>query len=86
MDVRRKRLLFQSQHRGSREADVLLGGFAARHVAELDGLDLDRLEILVGQHDADLVDWISGRRPPPPELDDDLMRRLIRYGNDRRDR
>ncbi|MSO54849.1 MAG: succinate dehydrogenase assembly factor 2 [Rhodospirillales bacterium] len=83
MDDRQKRLLFRSQHRGTREADILFGGFAARYVAEFTGPELDRFEILVGQNDADLVDWISGRRPPPPELDSDLMRRLIRYGNDR---
>ena len=86
MDPRRKRLLFRSQRRSSREADVLLGGFAARHLEGLDPHELDRFEALVEQDDADLLDWITGRRAPPPDLDDDLMRRLIHYGSDRNNR
>ena len=31
--MRRKRLLFRSWHRGTREADLLLGPFAERHLA-----------------------------------------------------
>ena len=86
MDARRKRLLFRSQRRSSREADILLGGFAARHLEALDARELDRFEALVEREDADLVDWITGRRTPPPDLDDDLMRKLIRHGNGQADR
>ena len=32
-DIRRKRLLFRSWHRGTKEADLLLGSFAERHLA-----------------------------------------------------
>lgn len=71
--VRRKRLIHQSRYRGRLEADLLLGGFAARHVAALDPAQLDRYEALLGQSDADLLAWIAGRVPVPREHDHDVF-------------
>ena len=74
IEIRRKRLFFRSWHRGMREADLLLGSFAERRLAELTPAQLDRYEALLGESDADLLDWLSGRRAPPPEHDGDVLR------------
>ncbi|MBV8165706.1 MAG: succinate dehydrogenase assembly factor 2 [Alphaproteobacteria bacterium] len=79
LDPRRKRLLFRSRHRGTKETDLMLGGFAERHLAALDDRQLDRFEALLDLPDGDLFDWITGRVPPPPTHDDDVMALLIRY-------
>ena len=76
-EVRRKRLRFRSWHRGTREADLLLGPFADTHLAELTPSQLDRYEALLGENDATLYGWIAGRVAPPPEQDCDVLR-LIR--------
>ena len=73
LDIRRKRLRFRAWHRGTREADLLFGGFADRHVGEMDGDQLSRLEELLEVADADLYDWTIGRSPVPPEFDHDVM-------------
>ena len=65
MDIRRKRLLYQSTHRGTKEADLLLGGFASAHLARLTEPQLDRFEALLQENDADLVDWIMEKAPAP---------------------
>ncbi|HZT50634.1 MAG TPA: succinate dehydrogenase assembly factor 2 [Stellaceae bacterium] len=78
LDVRRKRLRFRSWHRGTREADLLLGPFADRHLAELTPAQLERYEALLGESDATLYDWITGRVPPPPGQDSDVLRLLMR--------
>ena len=78
LDPRRKRLLFRSRHRGTKETDLMLGGFAERHLAALDDRQLDRFEALLDLPDGDLFDWITGRVPPPPAHDDDVMALLIR--------
>src|SRR5215469_2515586 len=54
-DPRRKRLLFRSWHRGTREADLLLGSFAERHLAGFTPEQVDRYEVLLGAEDADLL-------------------------------
>jgi antitoxin CptB len=78
-DIRRKRLLFRSWHRGTREADLLLGGFAEANLAGFDKARLDRYEALLECPDADLFDWIAGRATPPPEHDHDVTRLLLAF-------
>lgn len=78
-DIRRKRLLFRSWHRGIREADLLLGSFAEQHIGELTEAQLARYEALLEHGDGDVLDWITGRAMPPPEHDSDVLRLLINF-------
>ncbi len=75
-DERRKRLLFRSWHRGTKEADLLLGSFAEANLAGFSSADLDFYEHLLEQEDADLWDWMTGQAPPPAEFDTAVMRAL----------
>ena len=78
-DIRRKRLLFRSWHRGTRESDLILGRFAEAHLDGFDAGQLDRYERLLECSDADLFDWVSGRAPPPAEHDHDVTRLLLAF-------
>jgi antitoxin CptB len=80
-DIRRKRLLFRSWHRGTRESDLILGRFADAYLVSFDGVQLDRYEALLECADADLFDWIGGRATPPPAHDHDVMRLLLSFSN-----
>lgn len=73
MDDRRKKLLFRAWRRGFREIDLILGGFADRHLANLDENALDALEALLQAPDQDVYAWIVGQSPPPPEFDTALL-------------
>jgi antitoxin CptB len=75
-DVRCRRLLFRSWHRGTQESDLLLGSFAEASLKSLDGAQLDRFEALLDCTDPDLFDWIFGGSAPPPEHDHDVMHLL----------
>jgi antitoxin CptB len=75
-DIRRKRLLFRSWHRGTKETDLLVGSFAEQYLAGFSEEELDRYEALLDNDDGDLFDWITGHAPPPPEYDGDILRRL----------
>src|SRR5579863_10355485 len=79
LDIRRKRLLFRSWHRGTREADLLLGSFADAHLAGFDDAGLDHYEALLECNDADLFDWITGRAAPAPEYDTEVTRLLLAF-------
>jgi len=78
-DPRRKRLLFRSWHRGTREADLLLGSFADAHLAGFDEAQLDRYEALLELPDPDLFDWMTGRCAPPCDHDNDVTRMLLQF-------
>jgi antitoxin CptB len=45
----------------------MLGGFVRNHVATLTQAELDDLEALLELPDTDLADWLTGRRPLPPD-------------------
>ncbi len=79
LDPRRKRLFFRSWHRGTREADLILGPFAEAYLVAFNEAQLDRYEALLECPDADLFDWITGRVPPPPEYDHDVTRLLLAF-------
>jgi antitoxin CptB len=78
-DIRRKRLLFRSWHRGTRESDLILGRFAEAHIADFNAGQLDRYEALLECADADLFDWVSGRSAPPAVYNHDVMRLLLAF-------
>lgn len=79
LDDKRKRLFYQAAHRGTKEADLLLGRFATVYLPQLSPEQLDRLDTLLELMDNDIMDWRLGRRPVPPEHDNDVMRLLMAF-------
>ena len=77
--IRRKRLLFRAWHRGTREADLLLGSFADKYLAGFDESRLDAFESLLDCPDAELFDWITGHAAPPSEHDSEVTRLLLAF-------
>jgi antitoxin CptB len=69
LDARRRRLLFRSWHRGIREMDLIMGGFADAFIQRLDGRDLDDYERLTEVPDPELWEWIIGEGPVPAAYD-----------------
>jgi antitoxin CptB len=75
-DARRKKLKLRAWRRGFREADLILGPFADRHVADFDEAGLDWFERLLDEADQDVYAWILERAPTPPAFEGPLMNRL----------
>lgn len=78
-DIRRKRLRFRAWHRGTREADLILGSFADAHLAGFDAAMLDAFEALLECSDAELFDWIGSRAAPPREHDTPVTGLLLAF-------
>lgn len=64
-DTRLKRLRLRSWRRGTKEMDLILGGFADDLLGTLDDQDLDAHEALMDENDQDLYAWICGNAPAP---------------------
>lgn len=77
LSPRRKRLLFRAHHRGTKETDLLVGGFVARHIATFSDAELDDLEAVLEYQDIDLTDWLTGRRPVPGSQATPMLGRLL---------
>jgi len=78
-EIRRKRLLYLSQHRGMKEADILIGRFAAAHLPAMDLAQLERFERLLDEEDADLMDWLMGKYPVPDDIQSDVFTLLQQF-------
>lgn len=85
LDIRRRRARFRSWHRGMREADLILGGFADAEIAKLDDPEMGEFERLLDVPDADLVRWVTGELPLPAAQDTPLFHRIATHaGAERR--
>ena len=73
---RLKRLHFRAWHRGTKEADMLIGGFADRHAAGWNDAQIAWYEELLEEQDVDIMAWAIGRQPPPARFEGELMRAL----------
>ncbi|MGH6771159.1 MAG: succinate dehydrogenase assembly factor 2 [Xanthobacteraceae bacterium] len=76
LDVRRRKILFRAWHRGMREMDLILGGFADLVLAELTDEELTEFEQLMELPDGAVLAWITREAPVPIEHDGPLFRRL----------
>ncbi|MGF1544863.1 MAG: succinate dehydrogenase assembly factor 2 [Parvularculaceae bacterium] len=76
VEIRRKRLLYRATHRGFREADLLIGGFAKTHLDNMSEAELNEFEALLGVSDHDLYAWATGAGEPPANLAGPVFDRL----------
>jgi len=79
LDARRKRLLYQSRHRGMQEMDLLLGRFAERFLDGMTDVQLDEFDAVLVENDLDLLNWITGKEPVPEALDTEIMHSIIDF-------
>jgi len=79
LDVRRRKLLFRSWHRGMREMDLIMGRFADATVTQLTQAELVDFEHLMEVPDRELLAWITGEADVPPDYDTALFRRLREF-------
>ena len=79
--VMRKRLLFQSNHRGMKETDRIFGGFANAHLDELNPDQLRQFDGLLEEGDNDLMAWINDPVSAPVEHCHDVLDRIIAFKN-----
>lgn len=75
-DIRRKRLLHRARYRGFKEADLLIGGFAASALGAMSELELSAFEALLSLPDHDIYAWVFGAAEPPADVDPALIARL----------
>ncbi|MFN3232561.1 MAG: succinate dehydrogenase assembly factor 2 [Alphaproteobacteria bacterium] len=76
LELVRKKLRFRAWHRGTKEADLMMGRFADAHLQDFSAEQLDRFAELLEAQDLDVYGWVIGRDPVPPEYQTDIMEML----------
>jgi antitoxin CptB len=60
-----KRLHWRAHHRGTKEADLLIGGFFDAHHASWDGNEREQFAAIIEEQDVDIMAWAHGTAQPP---------------------
>lgn len=77
LDHRRRRARFRAWHRGMRETDLVLGGFADREIETLADDELAQFEALLEVQDQEILDWLTGREKVAAVHDTALFARIL---------
>jgi antitoxin CptB len=62
LDIRRRRALYRAQHRGTKEMDLVIGGYAAAHVPGMSEGELAVFERLIALSDPDIEASLYARQ------------------------
>ncbi len=73
---RLKRLRFRAWHRGTREADLMIGGFFDREAERWSEAEMAWFEALLEEQDVDIMAWALGTALPPQHYRGALMGQL----------
>ncbi|RFC62813.1 succinate dehydrogenase assembly factor 2 family protein [Fulvimarina endophytica] len=82
LDTRRKKALFRSWHRGTREMDLVFGRFADAEIADLDDDEMAIYEELMLAPDPEIFKWVSGAAQVPGNYDTPVFRRIKAFYTD----
>ena len=80
-DVRLKRLRIRSWRRGTKEMDLILGGFCDGMLAGLGEDEIGLYEELLSENDHDLYQWVTGQVPAPARFEALLARIAAHAGS-----
>lgn len=73
---RLKRLQFRAWHRGTREADYMIGCFFDRFHGDWNEAEIAWFEALLDEDDVEIMAWALGTQPCPARYTGALMARM----------
>ena len=79
MNAQRRNLLFRSEHRGTKEMDVILGTFARSFLPTATDEQVNHYAEVLTENDPDLYNWISEREPLPDDKTNPILKSLVGY-------
>ena len=77
-ETRLKRLRFRAWHRGTKEADLMIGGFFDTHAAGWNDEQIGWFEALMNEQDVDIMAWAVGTQPIPESWQGAMMSAMQR--------
>jgi antitoxin CptB len=75
-DPELKRLAWRAHHRGTHEADLLVGGFFDAHHASWGPEERALFDEMLNEQDVDIMAWAHGACEPPQRLAGPLIEAL----------
>ena len=73
MDDQLRALKWRAWHRGTKEADLMIGGYYDAHHAGWDEAQARWFAALLNEQDVDIMAWAIGTLPVPPAYQGPMM-------------
>lgn len=75
----RKKLLWRATHRGIKEMDLIVGGFALQRLAAMTELELAEFADILEIPDQDLLSWLTRQESVPVALASPLLAAMLAF-------
>jgi antitoxin CptB len=75
-DPELKRLHWRAHHRGTKEADLMIGGFFDAHHESWDAESRALFESMLDEQDVDIMAWAVGTADPPERFNGPVVEAL----------
>jgi antitoxin CptB len=75
-DPELKRLAWRAHHRGTKEADILIGGFFDAHHASWASHEREQFAAMLDEQDVDIMAWAHGTAAAPARFKGPMIEAL----------
>lgn len=79
LETTRKKLLYRATYRGTRELDLLVGGFAKARIAAFTADECREFSTILELPETSLAAWLTGQEAVPQEITSPLMLELLAF-------
>ncbi|MBF0439966.1 MAG: succinate dehydrogenase assembly factor 2 [Magnetococcales bacterium] len=77
-----RRFSYLASRRSMAEMERVLHRFLSRELTNMEDAECLRMEAVLQHSDADLLDWMTGIKPVPGDVDGDALARLALYARE----
>tara|TARA_B100000029_G_C17030722_1_gene762083 strand:- start:55 stop:312 length:258 start_codon:yes stop_codon:yes gene_type:complete len=78
-EILKKQIIYRSNHRGTKEMDLLLGNFVKKYINELENRDLQDLMNLLLIEDEVIKKWYFGKKSTNPIFKTNISQKLKNF-------
>ena len=79
LETTRKRLLWRATHRGIKEMDLVVGGFAVENLERMSATELEQFGVLLDIPDQDLLAWLTNQDIVPQDRASPLLTQILAF-------
>lgn len=76
MDVKKKKLLYLSSYRGTKETDILIGSFAKMYLSDMNREEVAAWESILRVEDSSIYQWLVMNEKAPKACESTIGRRF----------
>ena len=78
-EILKKKIIYRSSHRGTKEMDLLLGNFVKSNINLLNYEELIQLEVILSIEDEVLQKWLFSKRSLNPVLNSNVAEMIKKF-------